>query len=79
MATVTIRGLPDAVHRAIRLRAAQHGRSTEAEIRTILAESVEGSGRLRAGSFLRAFSKQLGGVELKVTRSRKPIEAAELE
>jgi len=36
MATVTVRHLPDAVHRALRVRAAQHGRSTEAEIRVIL-------------------------------------------
>ena len=33
MATVTIRDMPDAVHRALHLRAATHARSTEAEIR----------------------------------------------
>jgi len=33
MATVTVRNLPDEVHRALRVRAAMHGRSTEAEIR----------------------------------------------
>ena len=36
MASVTVRNLPDEVHRALRVRAAQHGRSTEAEIRDIL-------------------------------------------
>ena len=36
MAVVTVRNLPDAVHRALRVRAAHHGRSTEAEIRDIL-------------------------------------------
>jgi len=31
MAAVTIRNLPEATHRALKVRAAQHGRSTEAE------------------------------------------------
>lgn len=39
MATVTIRNLSDEVHRAFRMRAAMHGRSTEAEIRHILESS----------------------------------------
>jgi plasmid stability protein len=38
MATLTVRNLPDDVHRALRLRAAEHGRSTEGEVRAILAE-----------------------------------------
>jgi plasmid stability protein len=38
MATLSIRNLPDEVHRALRLRAARHGRSMEAEAREILAE-----------------------------------------
>jgi plasmid stability protein len=38
MATVNVRNLPDAVHRALRVRAAHHGRSTEAEIRFILED-----------------------------------------
>ncbi|MFN7352325.1 MAG: FitA-like ribbon-helix-helix domain-containing protein, partial [Burkholderiales bacterium] len=35
MAMLTVRNLPDDVHRALRVRAAQHGRSTEAEVREI--------------------------------------------
>ena len=31
MAMLTVRNLPDDVHRALRVRAAQHGHSTEAE------------------------------------------------
>ena len=38
MAMLTVRNLPDDVHRALRVRAALHGRSTEAEVREILAE-----------------------------------------
>lgn len=40
MAVMTIRGLDDEVRDRLRLRAAQHGRSMEAEARAILTESV---------------------------------------
>ncbi|MGH3457314.1 FitA-like ribbon-helix-helix domain-containing protein [Aeromicrobium sp.] len=40
MAAVTIRNIPDATHRALKARAARNGRSTEAEIREILADAV---------------------------------------
>lgn len=36
MAAVTIRNLSEETHRALNIRAAQHNRSTEAEIRAIL-------------------------------------------
>jgi len=38
MATLTIRNLPEATHKALRLRAAENGRSMEEEVRRILAE-----------------------------------------
>jgi plasmid stability protein len=37
MATLNIRNLPEEVHRRLRVRAAEHGRSMEAEARAILA------------------------------------------
>jgi plasmid stability protein len=40
MATLTVRNLPDAVHDALRRRAAEHRRSVEAEVRETLAASV---------------------------------------
>ena len=40
MATLTIRNLPDPVRNALRVRAAQRGRSVEAEVRAVLEESV---------------------------------------
>jgi len=52
MRSVTIRNVPDEVHRAIRVRAAQHGRSTEAEIREILQTFVKPKSRLKLGSLL---------------------------
>ncbi|MGA2326980.1 MAG: plasmid stabilization protein [Bryobacteraceae bacterium] len=38
MAQLTVRNVPDEIVRTLRIRAAQHGRSAEAEIRRILAE-----------------------------------------
>ena len=42
MAMLTVRNLPDDVHRALRVQAALHGHSTEAEVREILANGVIG-------------------------------------
>ncbi|WP_306363694.1 plasmid stabilization protein [Nocardia sp. CC227C] len=52
MKNVTIRNLSDEVHRAIRQRAATHGRSVEAEMRAILAEAVQPTERIKLGSML---------------------------
>jgi plasmid stability protein len=40
MATLTIRNVDAAVKERLRVRAARHGRSMEAEIRSILSEAV---------------------------------------
>jgi plasmid stability protein len=52
MAVLTVRNLPDEVHRALRMRAAMHGRSTEAEVRTILEDAVRPEGHVKLGSSL---------------------------
>ena len=62
MATVTVRNLPDAVHRALRVRAALHGRSTEAEIRSILERAAKPEGRVKLGSFLASIAREAGGL-----------------
>jgi plasmid stability protein len=41
MASLTIRNLPDDVRDRIRLRAAAHGRSMEAEVRAVLVQAFE--------------------------------------
>lgn len=65
MAPVSIRALDDQVHERLRVRAARHGRSMEAEMRAILAEAVSekdpGEGLFTA--LLDRFG-DLGGVEL---------------
>ncbi|OFX24865.1 MAG: plasmid stabilization protein [Anaeromyxobacter sp. RBG_16_69_14] len=60
MAMLTVRNLPDEVHRALRMRAAMHGRSTEAEVRAILEQAVKPQGRLRLGSYLASLGRQIG-------------------
>ena len=58
MAMMTVRNIPDEVHRALRVRAAMHGRSTEAEVRAILEGSVKAKGRIKLGSMLAEIGRQ---------------------
>ena len=60
MAMLTVRNLPDDVHRALRMQAALHGRSTEAEVREILAIAVKPEARIRLGEALAALSRDIG-------------------
>lgn len=52
MKNVNVRNLSDEVHRAIRQRAATHGRSAEAEIRAILTDAVQPPERIKLGTLL---------------------------
>lgn len=74
MASVTVRNLPDATHRALRVQAATHGRSTEAEIRAILENAVRPEGRIKLGSLLAAIGREVGGIDLEIERDRTPTE-----
>ena len=58
MAMMTVRNLPDEVHRALRVRAAMHGRSAEAEVRAILEDIVKAEGRVKLGSLLSDISRE---------------------
>ncbi len=60
MPAVTIRNLPEETHRALKVRAAHHGRSAEAEMRDILEAAVRPAGRLQLGSALSALGRQAG-------------------
>ena len=79
MPAVTVRNLPDETHRALKLRAAQHGRSTEAEIREILEEAVRPRSRVKIGSELAAFGRRFGGLDLDIARDQTPTEPAVFE
>lgn len=60
MASVTVRNLPDEVHRALRVRAARNGRSTEAEIREILEAAVRPPNRVKLGTLLTSIAREAG-------------------
>jgi len=62
MAAVNVRNLPDEVHRALRVRAAKHGRSTEAEIRSILEMAVFPPQRVKLGALMASIAQEAGGL-----------------
>ena len=79
MPNLTVRNLPEETHRALRVRAAHHGRSTEAEVRAILEETVRPPERLRIGTELHRIAKEIGGMDdLEVSRQSSDIRGAEL-
>ncbi|MGD0731434.1 MAG: TraY domain-containing protein [Terracidiphilus sp.] len=79
MPAVTVRKLSEKTHRALKVRAARNGRSTEAEIRVILEDAVTPKPSIKIGSELAAFGRRYGGIELNYKRDRRPIEAAKFE
>lgn len=66
MAQLTVRNIPDEVVKALRVRAAQNGRSAEAEHRLILAEAVKASA---AGDFWERVDALRRGTKPQVTES----------
>lgn len=74
MAAVSIRDLDDRVRDRLRLRAAQHGRSMEAEIRAILSAAVSEPGQSPGlGVALLSRFGSIGGVDLELpTRTSAP-------
>ena len=70
MSSITIRNLDQAIKERLRIRAAEHGHSMEAEARRILQTALYGSGRPRGGPDLyeriRARFAPLGGVDLEL-------------
>lgn len=80
MASLTVRNLSEETHRALRMRAASHGRSTEAEIRAILEDAVRPADRLKIGSEIRRIAQEAGGMdELEFSLERNPIRGADFE
>jgi plasmid stability protein len=80
MASLTIRNLPEETHRALRVRAARHGRSTEAEVRAILEDTVRPAERLKIGTELHRIGQEVGGMDdLEIRRDRSEITGANLK
>ncbi|WP_431323228.1 FitA-like ribbon-helix-helix domain-containing protein [Rhizobium sp. YTU87027] len=85
MPSITIRNVPDEVHRAIRVRAAINGRSAEAEIRSILEQAAKPEGRLKLGTLLTSIAREAGGLtdaeteRLNQLRDKTPAEPMNFE
>ncbi len=68
MATLTIRNLDAALKERLRVRAAQHGHSMEAEVRDILQDTLNEPERPAVNLYQRIRSRfaPLGGVDLEL-------------
>jgi len=79
LASITIRNVPDEVCRALRVRAAMHDRSAEAEIRDILEHAARPEGRVKLGSLLAQIGREVGGFDLTIERDRTVSEPVSFE
>lgn len=75
MPTISVRNLPEGLHRALENRAAEHGRSTEAEVHAILAEALVPTEEVRLGTALR---RRIGGA-FRVPEDYDPVRSSEAE
>lgn len=79
MATLTIRDLDDDLKARLRIQAAEHGRSMEAEARVLLAAALSGRRPARGlGSYIHEQFSDIGGVDLKTSRVDEPARAVDL-
>ena len=80
MPILTVRNIPEETHRALRHRAAEHGRSTEAEVRSILEEAVRPQKRMKIGTALFRIGQEIGGMDdLQIIRDRNEIRGADFK
>jgi antitoxin FitA len=79
MSSITVRNLPEETHRALRVRAAMAGRSTEAEVRAILESVARPESRIKLGSLLAEIAQQAGGFDLELERDKSPAEPLSFE
>lgn len=84
MAMLTVRNLSTEVHRALHARAAQHGKSMEAEVREILESAVRPQGSVKLGSLLAEMGQRARLTEeefalFEQARDRRPARSANFE
>jgi plasmid stability protein len=84
MADLTVRDVPDDMHRALMLRAAQHGRSTEAEIREMLASAGKSEELVLLGNAFTDLGRKIGLTNddfsvLNKARDKTPAEPMKFE
>ncbi len=80
MAAISVRDLDEDVAARLKVRAARHGRSMEAEVRTILTDTVATGedDRPNLAQALRERMAGIGGVELEIPPRRDMPRAADL-
>jgi plasmid stability protein len=79
MPSLTVRNLTSETHRALRLRAAQHGRSTEAEVRAILEVTVFPPDRVKFGTALHRITQKVGELGDLVPLPRTELKGADFQ
>ncbi|NBS76564.1 MAG: plasmid stability protein [Betaproteobacteria bacterium] len=79
MSSITVRNIPEETHRALRVRAALAGRSTEAEVRAILESAARPDDRVKLGSLLAEIGQHAGGADLVINRDQTPTEPMSFE
>lgn len=80
MAAISVRDLDDDVAARLKLRAARHGRSMEAEVRSILTDAVtaDDDGRDNLAQAIRQRFSSIGGLDLDLPPRRDLPRAADL-
>lgn len=80
MAALTIRGLDEQTHARLRVEAARHGRSMEAEVRAILRERFATPAPERGlGTRIHERFAALGGIDLELPPRTDQPRAAEFD
>ncbi len=83
MSTLTIRNLGDDLESQLRIRAAEHGRSMEAEVREILRSALDVSGTDNAsderglGTLIHQHFTDIGGAELELPERDSQVRVIE--
>ena len=80
MAAISVRDLDEDVASRLKVRAARHGRSMEAEVRAILTEALAArdDDQLNLAQVIRERFAAIGGVELEIPHRQDTPRAADL-
>ena len=79
MTAITIRNISSETHTALKQLAASHGKSTEAEVRSIIEQAVRPINRVKLGSLLASIGQKVGGVDLDIERDVTNTEPVDLK
>ena len=79
MAQITIRRIPDEVHRALKAQARAQGKSAEALARNLLRQGLFPADRARPGDLFRSIWKDADLGDVSFERDRVPVDPAVFE